>query len=253
MLDPINSSNWPRDSSGYVFLARLAQDEEDEEKETEGNDEEDDDAEEDDGDQLSIQFQQLEKAELDKEEPDRLAFEAKKREMRNTVAEEIAEQLELGNLVAATRPKSGGKFSVMESHDWNGDNRNIRIYSCRTSHDTWIFLDRNSLKAYLDCFPESLDSKDLNSAKSSRSDSIATAPKPSLRPQIVEILDLPNAHKEAVTMEAILAVFGNPPDVRGIKWRGRNEKIRSWLKDHGKDSVHDSTIGRALRKLRKSA
>ena len=77
-------------------------------------------------------------------------MQASVQEMRASVARMVAEQCELGNLIAAARPKRGGEIKKLEQHDWNGDDLSSRFFRCEMSDlDCWILLDRKSLDQFL--------------------------------------------------------------------------------------------------------
>ena len=180
MLDPQNANSWPRDAPEFVFLARafdqigrakygehwderfeiepwpeagIAKREEFAERyerwlEEDEEDERRDDQEQSDEDRTDRQLFHKFVILTFREEEDRAAFGARYGELRNKLAGEIADQLELGNLVAAARPKISGAFNDLESHNWSGENRVDLVFRCSIAH-RWIFVRRNSLENYL--------------------------------------------------------------------------------------------------------
>jgi hypothetical protein len=156
-----NPETWPHDPPGYVFLARAFDDigrakygARWVESPTEPEEPEDppDDADDTAWQQNELAYEQYERA-RDQANADFLR-------MRAEVARIIAHQCEVGNLITAVRPKSGGDMVELEPHSWNTENFGSRFSRCdmslndpfsnsRLHRSHWIYLTRDSLDKYL--------------------------------------------------------------------------------------------------------
>jgi hypothetical protein len=155
--------------------------------------------------------------------------------MRVSIALEIAKQCQVGTLVSALRPKSGGRMVDLDKHLWYTENFLVRFYCCDMSLDDpfddqyvlsdskrWIYILRKDLDEYLASLRP------------------GGALKGSIKP--------PRANRLSSAIEAINGLWRGPPD--GFVEVDRNRAINKWLKDHDRREVSGATIRRALKILR---
>jgi len=190
-------NSWPHDPPGYVFLARAFNEigqakygtrwiESPEELEDPGDPP--DDADYAAWHRNEIAYEQYERA-CNQPKAD---FQS----MRADVARTIAHQSEVGNLVTAVRPKSGGAMVGLELYFWNTENFWPRFSHCdmslndpfadsRFHRSQWIYVTRDSLDKYLGKVPaiNEVAPPDAREAPS-QADAVSTSQpaKPSLRP-----------------------------------------------------------------------
>jgi hypothetical protein len=168
--------------------------------------------------------------------------------MRSDVVRTIAEECEAGTLVAAVRPKAGGKMINVEPHIWNLEGVERRFHRCDMSLGNpfgnggsygshWIYIERASLDGYL-------------------TQSHQKVPEPNLTAASIDItandhhFNGRRDHRMLAAQKALLATYG--PDSSGL---GDIEdvclrKVNEWLVNHGKPPVSKATLKRAKHGLR---
>jgi hypothetical protein len=246
-----NPADWPRDPPGYVFLGRAfdeigraAHAERWIYAEPAEPEEPPDDCDDAEWDAYERADEQYEKA--------REQAKADFQNMRECLARMIAEQCELGNLVTAVRPKRGGEMTELGRHHWNIDDLRRRFFGCGMSvdhpfadhrvsrNDCWIYVTQASLGQYLSGLRVIGAAQPGEAQVIERSDNLVES-----EPSATE-----RAHRLAATIEAIIAIWKDPP--MGIMASQRDGKINAWLTKHDKTTVSAATIKRALNQLRSS-
>jgi hypothetical protein len=170
--------------------------------------------------------------------------------MRGDVVRTIANQCEAGTLVAAVRPKSGGRMIRLEQYIWNFEDVEYRFHRCDMSLDNpfevggdsyrpyWIFLEGRMLDAFL-----SLSQHGLPAPNPRPSTSAGSVPRTSA-------FDQPRDHRKIAAQKALLDIYGpNGPDL-GETEEICHQKVNEWLRNKGKPGVSKATLRRAKHALR---
>jgi hypothetical protein len=169
--------------------------------------------------------------------------------MRAEVVQSIGEQCEIGTLVAAVRPKAGGKMITLKQYMWNAEGVEPRFHRCDMSLDDafessggfcrpyWIFIGRASLDGLLSQLHQ----------RASLPNATAAAPETS---PSTNGFNGRRDHRRLAAQKALLDIYG--PDSSGL---GDIEdvclrKVNEWLVNHGKLPVSKATLKRAKHELR---
>jgi hypothetical protein len=150
--------------------------------------------------------------------------------MRADVVRTIANQCEAGTLVAAARPKPGGRMVRLEQHLWNLEDVEPRFHRCDMSLDNpfeeggdfykpyWIYIERESLDGF------------LSHRRQRSSPPEQAGPTPDGSVPSTHDFDQPRNHKLLLAQRALVAIYGpNGPDL------GETEedcfcKVNQWLR-----------------------
>ena len=178
-------------------------------------------------------------------------FERSFNAMRAEVARTLSQALEVGDLIAALRPKPGGQLTKLEANFWFTENVEVRFEHCdmsssepfrtkRPLYDAcWIYIERSSLAQLLTRLsPKAVLSGQVEASINSVPDS--------------EPFRQPRAHVKHLAVKALTALYGAGGTLPlGVTEEECLRAVGEWMRKNGAShGVSKATVRRAKHEWR---